>query len=93
MLLTYTQKKKNEKSKRSNTQVSGVCACFAEKKKKKSDCEYEGSLVSDFKGLLVDCSFPFGGHLVSFFFFSYYYLLVLKKNVPFFFPSVFLCCL
>ena len=92
MLLTYT-KKKNEKSKRSNTQVSGVCACFAEKKKKKSDCEYEGSLVSDFKGLLVDCSFPFGGHLVSFFFFSYYYLLVLKKNVPFFFPSVFLCCL
>ena len=68
MLLTYTQKKKNEKSKRSNTQVSGVCARIAEKKKKKSDCEYEGSLVSDFKGLLVDCSFPFGGHLVSFFF-------------------------
>lgn len=91
MLLTY--KREKEKNKRSNTQVSGVSACFAEKKKKKSDCEYEGSLVSDFKGLLVDCSFPFGGAFSFFFFFSYYYLLVLKKNVPFFSPSVFLCCL
>lgn len=62
-----------------------MCLFCWKKKENKSDCEYEGSLVSDFKGLLVDCSFPFWGHLVSFFF-SYYYLLVLKKNVPFFSP-------
>lgn len=85
MLLTYTKKKKTRKVKGAIRRLAAYVPALLKKKKKKSDCEYEGSLVSDFKGLLVDCSFPFWGHLVSFFFFSYYYLLVLKKNDPFFF--------